>query len=176
LTGIRSVPCTASKLGTGWLQRTVLAVGLVIAVTLASFALIQRNQAIYQRNLATRQRDLATRQRNLAASGEFAVESEQLDATDLAAAAQLAAAAWEIQPTAPARASMLEILAERGIATLRVDTPDLPGGIGGVNAMALTPDGSILATAGGDGTARLWDVATQLQIGAPITACGCRKL
>jgi len=28
----------------------------------------------------------------------------------------------------------------------------------------------MLATAGGDGTARLWDVATQQEIGAPMTA------
>ena len=36
--------------------------------------------------------------------------------------------------------------------------------------MAFSPDGSILATVGADGTAELWDVATHQQIGAPITA------
>src|SRR6185437_5117166 len=34
--------------------------------------------------------------------------------------------------------------------------------------LAFSPNGKILATADSDGTARLWSVATQRQIGAPI--------
>ncbi|HET7014540.1 MAG TPA: WD40 repeat domain-containing protein [Streptosporangiaceae bacterium] len=45
-------------------------------------------------------------------------------------------------------------------------------GIGGHNdhpvELAFSPNGKILATADSDGTARLWSVATQRQIGAPI--------
>ena len=40
---------------------------------------------------------------------------------------------------------------------------------GEVQDAALSPDGSILATAGEDGTIRLWDTKRQLPIGAPLT-------
>ncbi len=39
-----------------------------------------------------------------------------------------------------------------------------------VYGVAFSPDGTILATAGGDGSTRLWDVATQQPIGTPMTA------
>jgi eukaryotic-like serine/threonine-protein kinase len=38
-----------------------------------------------------------------------------------------------------------------------------------VRAVTFSPDGTLLATTGSDGTARLWDAATQHQIGPPMT-------
>ena len=39
-----------------------------------------------------------------------------------------------------------------------------------MNAVAFSPDGKLLATAGDDGTLQLWDPATGQPIGQPITA------
>ena len=40
--------------------------------------------------------------------------------------------------------------------------------VSAVNSVAFSPDGKILASASNDGTARLWDVATSREIGAPL--------
>jgi WD40 repeat protein len=38
-----------------------------------------------------------------------------------------------------------------------------------VLSVSFSPDGSVLATSGSDGTAALWDTASRKQIGAPLT-------
>jgi WD40 repeat protein len=39
-----------------------------------------------------------------------------------------------------------------------------------MNAVAFSPDGQTIATANGDGTARLWDTNTHQEVGAPLRA------
>ena len=46
----------------------------------------------------------------------------------------------------------------------------MTAGPGPVYAVAFSPDGTTLASADGDGSARLWDAATQQEIGTPMTA------
>jgi WD40 repeat protein/transcriptional regulator with XRE-family HTH domain len=106
----------------------------------------------------------ANQQRTIAVSGQLAGESEALDAGDPVTAARLAAAAWRIAPTAQARDSMLDALAQPDHGVLLADT----GAFVGVSQVVFTPDGKTLATVGGVGGARLWDLATHAQIGPPL--------
>ncbi len=107
----------------------------------------------------------ANRQRSLAVSGQLAAESEALDITDPVTASLLAAAAWRIAPTAQARASMLDVLAQPGRAVLT-------SGTGALIDLAFSPGGKLLATGINNGTARLWNVATHRPIGAPLPVGG----
>jgi WD40 repeat protein len=111
----------------------------------------------------------ASRQASRALSGELAAESEQLDASDPVTAAQLAAASWRIAPTAQARQSMLDVLAQPERAAVAATRGKLP-----ITAMASARGGHVLITAGSDGMIRLWDVATRRELGAPLTPSNIR--
>ncbi|HEY2286656.1 MAG TPA: AAA family ATPase [Streptosporangiaceae bacterium] len=98
-------------------------------------------------------RDDVSRQRTAATSARLAGQSTALEATDPVTAALLAGAAWRIAPTAQARYSLLESLAQpvRGILSARS---------GQVTAVVSSPGGKTLAAAYRDGTIRLWDTAS----------------
>ncbi|MET8161709.1 WD40 repeat domain-containing protein [Sphaerisporangium sp. NPDC005289] len=78
-----------------------------------------------------------------------------------AISARLAAAAWAVAPTGEARAALAEVAGLPGRAVLT-------GHDGVVVDVAFSPDGTRIATAGDDGTVRLWDAGARKQIGAPL--------
>ena len=106
-------------------------------------------------------RDDASRQRTIATSARLAGQSAAMEATDPVTASLLAGAAWRIAPTAQARYSLLESLAQpvRGILSARG---------GQVTAVASSPDGKTLAAAYRDGTIRLWGTASHRLVGSAI--------
>ncbi|GAB1818986.1 nSTAND1 domain-containing NTPase [Herbidospora sp. RD11066] len=112
--------------------------------------------------LAVRSADEAETGRLEALSRQLSVQSVTLAETDPVASARLALTAWDRAETDEARHAVRNALASplRGVLTGHTDA---------VRAVAVSADGKRVATAGADGTARLWDAPTHRQIGAPLT-------
>ncbi|HYB87053.1 MAG TPA: WD40 repeat domain-containing protein [Streptosporangiaceae bacterium] len=133
----------------GSIAMALLLVGTVIGVFAAN-AVQERNRADHQRNMAV--------------SAQVAAESEALDSQEPLPASLLAVAAWRIAGTADARVSLLDVLAQPDHGVPLVGRPP-------AHAVAFSPDGRTLATAGAfytpkAGSARLWSVATRKLKGA----------
>lgn len=109
---------------------------------------------------ATNARD-ARHNHDLALSRQLASQSDVLSRTDPTLAQRLAVAAWHIAPTPEAHYSMINLLT-------RPQRSILIGHTEPVLSVAYSPDGNTLATAGTDGTIRLWDAHTNRQIGEPL--------
>ena len=142
----------------GQWRRRVLA-GMAALLVIA--ALAGAGIAVKNARTSAAQQDTANVAQRLAA------QSTALDVSDPVTAALLAGAAWRLAPTAQARYSLLQSLAQpvRGVLTA-------PSGV--VTALAYSPDGGTLAAGYSGGAIRLWDLASHRTISA--TSLGAAPL
>ena len=98
----------------------------------------------------------------IALSRQLAAESLNIDPADPVTARRLAVAAWRVFPTDQAGSAMTTLLTEQQQNGI------LPADPSGVNGVAFSPDGKLLASAGADGTVRLWNPATGQAVGTPL--------
>ena len=149
---------SARRRAVRWRQAAFAAL-TALTLTAGALALVaQSNGLVAQSNAGTAERSNAT-----ALSRQLAAESLAEDQSDPEVAGQLATAAWQESHTAQARDAMLILAASQQRGTLPV-----VGNDGSVLDVAFSPNGRLLATADSDGTARLWNTATNMPVGKPL--------
>ena len=112
-------------------------------------------------------RDLAEQQSRVASSRQLAAEAGRALSSRLDSALLFAIAAGLTEPTTEAHRALLEGLQE---------DPRLSAylwqGLSGVELIAFSPSGRVLASAGNDGAIVLWDLSTRTPLGKPLQASG----
>jgi WD40 repeat protein len=148
------------------IRRRQAAIAGLLALTLTALTaagIAVRNAVTAARNAAS-----ASHQHAIALSRQLAAESLNIDGTDPVTARRLAVAAWAVYPTSQADSAITTLLAEQqqqSMLPAGVPIPTHSGPNGGVFAVAFNPSGTLLASADGDGTVRLWNSTAERRVG-----------
>ena len=129
-------------------------------VILAVVALVLAAVAVTSGRRADDAAELARTERLAAESREVAIQARAVVARDPALAQQLALASYRIAPTVEARSALLDVSAQAQVTRIAVPT--------GPASVAVSADGSLIATGNVDGRLRLFEVVADgvMEIGS----------
>jgi hypothetical protein len=125
---------------------------VLVAAGLAVYAFQQRHAASAAQSSAMAASHNAQKARNNYNSRQVAIEAAQARKHNVALAAQLSLAAFQIARTPQARSSLLDSTGTPAAAQLTDSGAQ-------ISAVSLSPDRKMLAVAAVDGSLKLWDVA-----------------
>ncbi len=117
---------------------------------LAVVALVLATVAVTSSRRADDAAEVARTERLAAESREVAIQARAVVARDPALAQQLALASYRIAPTVEARSALLDVSAQAQVTRIAVPT--------GPTSVAVSDDGSLIATGNVDGQLRLFEV------------------